>query len=87
MDYRQWLSHLGLVHRNDPSFVVTCGYNGCSETKKSYSALYSHVYRKHTELVRKRGQSSLVEENPDNIEMDEGSNGLLDIPEIASEHY
>ena len=63
-----------------------CGYNGCSETKRSYSALYSHVYRKHPELVRKRGQSSLVEETSDSIERDEVDNGLSDIPEIASKY-
>ena len=54
---RLWLSHLGQVHKNDASFLVQCGYNGCAETKKSYSVLYSHVYRKHPELVRKRNQA------------------------------
>ena len=39
-DYRERLSHIGQVHRNDFLFIVTCGYNGCSETKRSYSALY-----------------------------------------------
>lgn len=62
-DYRLWLSHLGQVHRNEPSFRVMYGYRGCAETKKSYSSLYSHVYRKHPELVRKRSRVS-TEEDP-----------------------
>ena len=56
-NFSVWLSHIGQVHRNDSVFVVTCGFDGCSETKRSYSALYSHVYRKHSELIRKRQPS------------------------------
>ena len=38
------LSHLRLVHRNDPRFSVQCGISGCTYTGKSFSALYSHIY-------------------------------------------
>ena len=51
------LSHLRLLHSNDPRFLVMCGIQpGCSYTARTYSsfiqpehipALYSHVYRKH----------------------------------------
>lgn len=61
--YRLWLSHLGQVHRNDSSFRVMCGYHGCAETKNSYSSLYSHVYRKHSELIRKRCQATCRDED------------------------
>ena len=48
------LSHLRTVHANDPRFSVTCGLNGCRRTSKSFSALYSHVYRHHQGYIRKR---------------------------------
>ena len=42
------LSHLRLLHSNDPRFLVRCGIEpGCSYTARTFSALYSHVYRKH----------------------------------------
>ena len=41
------LSHLRLVHSHDPRFNVTCGLDGCAYTAQSFSALYSHIYRKH----------------------------------------
>lgn len=41
------LSHLRIVHSNDPHFNVTCGVDGCSRTFRTFSALYSHIYRQH----------------------------------------
>ena len=41
------LSHLRLVHANDPNFSVVCGIDGCCTTAKSFSALYQHIYRNH----------------------------------------
>lgn len=41
------LNHLRLVHGNDPRFRVQCGIDGCSYTGKSFSAFYSHIYRRH----------------------------------------
>ena len=36
---------------------VQCGIDGCSYTGRSFSALYSHIYRKHKEsgIIRQRG--------------------------------
>ncbi len=49
------LSHLRLVHSNDPRFAVCCGINSCTVTFKSFSSLYSHVYRNHRDAgIRKR---------------------------------
>ena len=50
------LSHLRTVHSNDPKFCVTCGLDGCATTSKSFSALYSHIYRRHPGIVKKRRQ-------------------------------
>ena len=53
---RQCLNHLRLVHSNDPRFCAQCGIGGCSYTGRSFSALYSHIYRRHPEsgVIRKR---------------------------------
>ena len=50
------LSHLRLVHANEPRFVVQCGIGGCSYTARSFSAFYSHIYRKHPDsgVIQKR---------------------------------
>lgn len=41
------LSHIRLIHSNDPRFVVTCGIGGCVYTAKRFSTYYSHIYRKY----------------------------------------
>ena len=41
------LSHLRLLHGNEPRFSVQCGVGGCVYTGRSFSALYSHIYRHH----------------------------------------
>ena len=41
------LSHLRLVHSNDPRFLVCCGINSCTVTSRSFSSLYTHIYRHH----------------------------------------
>ena len=48
------MTHLRAVHSSDPNFVVTCGLNGCSTTSRSFSVLYSHVYRHHPDILHKR---------------------------------
>ena len=32
---------------NDPRFNVMCGLDGCSSTFRTFSAFYSHIYRRH----------------------------------------
>ena len=39
--------NIRLVHSSDPRFSVVCGIGGCSNTSKSFSALYQHIYKKH----------------------------------------
>ena len=54
------LSHLRLVHANDPNFSVVCGIDGCCTTAKSFSALYQHIYRKHKDagIINSRLEAS-----------------------------
>lgn len=44
---RTVLSHLRIVHSSDPRFSVVCGVDGCSSTFHTFSAFYSHIYRRH----------------------------------------
>jgi hypothetical protein len=60
------LSHLRLVHSNDPRFKVTCGLDGCAYTACSFSALYSHVYRKHQSsgaILSRQQNTPMVEQD------------------------
>ena len=61
------LSHLRLVHSHDPRFNVACGLDGCTYSARSFSALYSHIYRKHQASgaiqPRQQRDSSLRESN------------------------
>ena len=59
------LSHLCTVHSNDSNFSVACGLGGCATTSKTFSALYSHIYRRHPDVIRKRpGKESSAEGQP-----------------------
>ena len=51
------LSNLRLVHSSDPHFVVTCGLDGCAKSATSFSALYSHLYRNHPNVIQKRSEA------------------------------
>ena len=59
------LNHLRLVHSNDSGFRVQCGISGCSYTAKSFSALYSHIYRKHptSGVIQRRHRSQGEQES------------------------
>ena len=70
------LSHLRLVHSHDPRFNVACGLDGCTYSARSFSALYSHIYRKHQTSgaiqPRHLGDSSLRERNSLPIDQSDG---------------
>ena len=61
------ISHLRVVHSHDPNFAVACGLNGCGTTSRSFSALYSHVYRHHPDIIEKR-KAKLVTVSPEEEE-------------------
>lgn len=42
------------MHSSDANFSVTCGLHGCATTSKSFSALYTHIYRRHPHIIKKR---------------------------------
>ena len=53
------LSHIRAIHSNAPNFLVCCGIESCCYTARTFSALYSHVYRRHPSVVSKRKSSSV----------------------------
>ena len=63
------LSHLHAVHTSGPNFKVACGIGGCATTSRSFSALYSHMYRHHSEIIRKR-KEPLADKTRSNDESD-----------------
>ena len=42
-----YISHLRLVHSQDPSFHVSCDIDGCCDVFRAFSSYNSHVYRRH----------------------------------------
>lgn len=48
------LGHLRRIHSSDPHFIVRCGLDGCASTFRSFSASYSHIYRHHPGVIKKR---------------------------------
>ena len=54
--YRMWIGHLRHVHSHDPNFFVTCGINSCPSTFREFTTLYSHVYRKHRDMLELKQQ-------------------------------
>ena len=54
------LSHLRLVNGSDPRFCVQCGIDGCSYSGRSFSALYTHIYRNHPHcgVIHKGGRGT-----------------------------
>ena len=44
---RLFVSHLRLVHSQDPNFNIVCNIAQCTEVFRSFSAFSTHIYRKH----------------------------------------
>ena len=74
---REWMSHLRGAHSSEPHFNVTCGVSGCATTSRSFSALYSHIYRWHRDLIRTRSRPEVgqMADFPVSLETHEGNEG------------
>ena len=57
-----YVSHLRLVHGDDPSFCVVCGIDGCKEHFETFSGFNSHIYRHHRRAI---GVDSTTGEEPE----------------------
>lgn len=51
LSFKQYVSHLRVVHGKDPLFNVMCGVDGCREVFRAFTAFNSHVYRHHRVAV------------------------------------
>ena len=76
------LSHLRLVHGNDPRFCAPCGIQGCAYTGRSFSSLYSHIYRNHPEIIRRRGERPEVVTETESTETSEQEVQHLSSPDL-----
>lgn len=45
------MSHLRLVHQSETGISLVCPVRECSATYSKVNSLYSHMYRKHKELL------------------------------------
>ena len=41
------ISHIELVHGNEPHFSITCGLDGCQRSFEKFQSYRKHVYRSH----------------------------------------
>ena len=46
-DLKSHIGHLRSVHKDDPSFSITCGLGRCPERFTRFAAYNTHIYRKH----------------------------------------
>ena len=77
------LSHLRCVHSHDPHFLVTCGLKGCATTSRSFSALYSHIYRKHPDVITRR--KPVMVHQPENPGSSQAGGELLNFEPIIED--
>ena len=81
LTFKLYVSHLRLVHSNDPAFNIMCGVDGCREVFGAFSAFNSHVYRHHraaigvgtTELQQRQPAILIASEIPGPSFQDSGS--------------
>lgn len=82
------LSHIRTVHSHDPQFLVTCGLEGCTTTFKTFSSLYSHVYRKHSDVIKKRSKrrADISQDDIDDISQEEITSSYQDCPDFSGRY-
>lgn len=51
-DFSLLISHFKRVHREDPTFFVLCGINGCGKTYKTFYGFRSHLNRTHKAFLQ-----------------------------------
>lgn len=59
------MTHIRLVHADDPHFSIQCGFQGCSRTFKKFTVYRNHVYSFHDTSDFDLPSSSAVEPTED----------------------
>lgn len=67
------LTHIGRIHRNEPTFHVVCGLNGCAKTYKNFWSFRNHLIRKHGIVTAKEG----IEGNRQDLIQDHNEDGVI----------
>lgn len=45
-----FMTHLKLIHSNEPNFCIRCNLEGCQRTFKNFYTYRNHVYSMHSQL-------------------------------------
>lgn len=84
------LSHLRLVHANDPNFSVPCGIEGCCKTSNTFSALYQHIYKKHKNsgVIQARKDTCITSRGREcsSTLNDHSADNFIDLETAATDH-
>ena len=71
---RQLLTHIRLVHADEPGFYLQCGIQGCSWTFRKYQSFRNHVYATHDGTTCT--STPHVEGDKDTTEQNEGEDNV-----------
>ena len=58
-----FLVHIGRVHASEVNFHVSCGLDGCGRTYNKFVSFRHHLFRKHSEALKARGNCSVEVDN------------------------
>ena len=47
----QLMTHIRLVHADDPHFMIQCSFQGCTRTFRKFTVYRNHVYSFHDTTV------------------------------------
>ena len=59
------LTHIRLVHADDPNFRVQCNYQGCRQTFRKFTVYRNHIYQYHNSVEIEQGEED-DDEHDDN---------------------
>lgn len=66
---KMYVSHLRLVHQQDPNFFISCPVTGCNKTFRAFPAFNTHVYRLHRNLLGLKPKYDINEDIQMNSEL------------------
>ena len=57
----QLMTHIRLVHADDPHFIIQCSFQGCTRTFRKFTVYRNHVYSFHDTTVLDTPETSIVD--------------------------
>ena len=45
--FHQFMTHMRLIHADEPQFMIQCNLQGCQRTFRNFSVYRNHVYAFH----------------------------------------